>query len=233
MSATTTSIVLVEPQHPGNIGAAARVMRNFAQGDLRLVGAMPVVQDRWLAVHAEEIMEQAGRYDDLAAAVADADRVVALSRRTGKRKQPDFTPRSLARWRAEHPELQVALVFGRETFGLTDQEAELCPLRCRIPVSGDQPSLNLGQAVAVVCYELALHELSEGDAPRPVADVELTASVDRMMDALVAMDYFDRAQPDDLARTLRRILARADVTERELRVVEAIFHRLQVARVTH
>ncbi len=147
-------IILVEPVYAGNVGAVARILNNFCLPNLRLVGSLPSKNDFYLAMHSEHIITNAEMFDTLAGAVKDLDRVIAFSRRVGKFKPVDLNPWGLGEYFYAHPHLQTGLVFGRETYGLTDEEAELCPLRCHIPANPDFPSLNLAQSVALAAWEL-------------------------------------------------------------------------------
>lgn len=147
-------IILVEPIYAGNVGAVARIMNNFGLRNLRIVGSIPHKNDFYLAMHSEEILVEAGLFDTLADAISDMDRVVAFSRRVGKLKPVDMEPSRMAAYCVSISHLRTGLVFGRETFGLTDEEADLCPLRCHIPANPAFPSINLAQAVAIAVWEL-------------------------------------------------------------------------------
>ena len=155
------AIILVEPIYSGNVGSIARIMNNFRFFDLRIVGTIPDKNDFYLAVHSEQILENARTFPDLASAIADLDRVIAFSRRVGKTKPIDMSPRQTAQYVHKINHLKVGLVFGRETFGLTDDEADLCPLRCHIPANPDFPSINLAQSVAIATWELHSYPLEK------------------------------------------------------------------------
>jgi TrmH family RNA methyltransferase len=147
-------IILVEPIYEGNVGAVARILNNFCLPNLRIVGSLPSKNDFYLAMHSEHIIENAQIFESLADAVQDMDRIIAFSRRIGKLKPVDLNPWSMGEYFYQAPHLKIALVFGRETYGLTDEEADLCPLRCHIPANPDFPSLNLAQSVALAAWEI-------------------------------------------------------------------------------
>jgi TrmH family RNA methyltransferase len=147
-------IILVEPIYAGNVGAVARILNNFCMEHLRIVGSIPHKNDFYLAMHSEHIITNAEMYDNLADAINDLDRVIAFSRRVGKLKPVDMNPWNLGQYFYDNPHLKLGLVFGRETWGLTDEEADLCPLRCHIPANPEFPSLNLAQSVALAAWEL-------------------------------------------------------------------------------
>lgn len=147
-------IILVEPIYAGNVGAVARILNNFCLSNLRIVGSIPHKNDFYLAMHSEHLITNAEMFDTLSDAINDLDRIIAFSRRVGKLKPIDMNPWNLGEYFYDNPHLKLGLVFGRETWGLTDEEAELCPLRCHIPANPDFPSLNLAQSVALAAWEL-------------------------------------------------------------------------------
>lgn len=174
-------IILVEPVYAGNVGAVARILNNFCLPHLRIVGSIPHKNDFYLAMHSEHIIDNASLYDTLADAVADMDRVIGFSRRIGKLKPVDMNPWGLGDYIYREPHLKVGLVFGRETYGLTDVEADLCTLRCHIPANPDFPSLNLAQSVALACWEIwsypgRMQHMQRQDRNAAAAQSENTAS---------------------------------------------------------
>ncbi len=148
------AVILVEPIYGGNVGAVARSMHNFSFSDLRIVGNVPEKNDFYLAMHSEQILENVNTFSSLEAAVQNLDRVIVFSRRSGKNKSVDFTPGQMAKYVHSLPDSNIGLVFGRETYGLTDSEAKLCPLRCQFMANPSFPSLNLAQAVALALWEI-------------------------------------------------------------------------------
>ena len=154
-------VILVEPIYGGNVGAIARIMNNFCFSQLRIIGKTPEKNDFYLAMHSEHILENVCIYSSLAEAVKDLDRVIAFSRRIGKNKPVDLSPRQMARYVHSVPNAKIGLVFGRENYGLTDSEAELCPLRCHFMANPDFPSINLAQAVALALWEIYSLPLEE------------------------------------------------------------------------
>jgi len=161
-------VVLVEPEHPHNIGFCARAMRSNALNDLRVVtsrASLPV--EAWQTAHASShILDAARLSSDLSSALSDCQFAVAFSRRIFGTVAPHTSlPTLCSRFPAQGT---VALVFGRESKGLTHEEIDRCGIQCEIPVAG-QMSINLAQAVAVACYELCRAGLLEdsGLAQRP------------------------------------------------------------------
>jgi tRNA/rRNA methyltransferase len=155
MNSTDCKIILVRPRDPNNIGAAARAMKNFGFTELAVVAPFALTWNEAVsAVNADDVLKRAIRFDSLAEAIADCTFVVGTADRTriaGKHRM--YTPRDLSAdlSPADH---RLALVFGSEKHGLTNNELVACHRTMSIPTASDCPSMNLGQAVAVCCYEL-------------------------------------------------------------------------------
>lgn len=151
-------IVLVQTYHPGNIGASARAMKTMGLTDLVLVNPrrFPDAEATRLAAGAEDLVEGARVVASLAEAVADCVQVVGASARLRSLPLPHFDePDDMARTLVEHATADpVALVFGRERFGLTNDEIRLCSHQVSIPANPDYGILNLSQAVQVLAYEV-------------------------------------------------------------------------------
>jgi tRNA/rRNA methyltransferase len=163
-------IVLVRPRNPLNIGAAARAMANFGFADLVVVAPYNLVwQETRSAVGAEHIVRQAEAVRDLQEAIGD--RTVVVGATSGSRRFLDreLLPLTcLPEWLGNHPTAtRAALLFGSEKTGLSNEDLSHCHVLVRIPTLPDCPSMNLGQAVAVCCYELA----RRGRLARACADV--------------------------------------------------------------
>jgi len=155
------SVVLVEPARGGNIGAAARAMKTMGFSDLRIVdpeGTAPVTtaEATAFAHGSTEILAAARRFSSLSEAVNDCGTVIATTaRRRGKRDEL-FTPEELIRVVSEGPPVeQIAIVFGPEERGLSNDELDQCDITTAIPMRAPYPSLNLGQAVMVYTYALS------------------------------------------------------------------------------
>jgi tRNA/rRNA methyltransferase len=222
--------VLVEPRSAGNVGAAARALKNL--GCSRLVLVEPACdhlgpQARMMAVEAANLLEQAAVHPTLDAALCGAGAVVGTSRRTGKHRRPHYrldelagSLESLARGG------EIALVFGREDRGLTDLELDLCTHLVHLPAADAYPSFNLAQAVLVVAYELRraswpAHAPAGG--PRRVAEhSEREAMYRHLQQALHTIGYLHADSVEPLMRRLRRMLGRADMTAEEVRLLRGV-----------
>lgn len=225
------SIILVEPIYAGNVGAVARIMNNFCFNDLRIVGAVPEKNDFYLAMHSEHILEDAKLFPDLASAIADLDRVIAFSRRLGKNKPIDLSPPEMAEYVHELPNLKIGLVFGRETFGLTDEEADLCPLRCHFSANPAFPSINLAQAAALAIYEVDsyTHRRQSTETKHDAVDGrELDRILNYMMEVLGNIGYFTRYETTNWDVFLRKMLAQLNPNKEMVYRLRQMFNRIHV-----
>ncbi|GIW27844.1 MAG: tRNA (cytidine/uridine-2'-O-)-methyltransferase TrmJ [Meiothermus sp.] len=233
-------IVLVGSQEPMNIGAAARAMQNFGIQDLWLVAPEPRVREDLarhpggsmayrLAVHAEDILDRMRVVETLPEAVADARMVVGTTVRereiyTG----PVVGPRPMAERVAQvAPQGKVAVVFGRETSGLTTDEIDLSQLIVRIPTSPKQPSLNLAQAVLLLCYEIfGVAMAPPKPEPAQLASQEaLQQLFDDLREYILRIGFTDEKRLPYAIRRFRRLLYKAQLTPGELQFLRGFLHQ--------
>lgn len=153
------AIVLVSPARPENVGAAARAMKTMGFNDLRIVDSEAHRQEsaRWVAHGSSDIIDNARFFPTLADALTDIDFTVATTARSRAKFHYYATPAELVPLMQEKSQWmdRAALVFGREDSGLTNEELALADILTGVPMVADYPSLNLGQAVMVYCYQLA------------------------------------------------------------------------------
>lgn len=224
-------IVLLRPRNPGNVGAAARALKNFGLSDWAVVAPAPdpTGAARRLAVHAEDVLESARPCQTLEQAVADCAWVVGTSRRRVRGRR-QLSPGELAREALARAPARTALVFGDERSGLSNAEVMRCHDLSSIPAGPAQPSLNLAQAVLLYCWSLREAALSSAGQERTPAAVAATeAELARVEDGLRRVLRAGRflAGPErhavrDLATTLRR----ARLSRREARLWQAALGRL-------
>ena len=228
------AIVLVEPREPGNIGAVARAMANM--GLSRLVLVRPpdhrVAAAFKMALAARPILEAAVVVDGLAQALGGFGFVAGTTRRPGAGRRGRVTPRQLA---SELPAVaaanDVAILFGREDCGLTNDELQYCQRLVTIPSSEGFGSLNLAQSVLAIAYEIFLVDDSSGSGGpgpparrAPTADLEgLYAQMERV---LLHIGYLDPANPAHMMRVFRRLLGRAGPDAREVKALRGIFRQV-------
>jgi tRNA/rRNA methyltransferase len=226
-------VVLVEPQEPMNVGAVARAMRNFGLARLYLVNPAPRVgppwarEAYWLAVHAEEILDRAVAVDSLMEALADVRLVVATTGRPRELYPAPVVPAWEVPARVLSVEGEVALVFGRETFGLTNEELALAHVIGTIPTAPEQPSLNLAQAVVVFAYELFKVVVGEGRFPREeLAQVAaLEAFFEDLGRYVLEIGFTDQNRFPHAMRRLRRIFHKARLTPGEVQMLRGLLHQ--------
>jgi TrmH family RNA methyltransferase len=220
-------VVLVEPKNEGNVGAVARAMKNFGVGELVLVKPCALgAEARQRAMHGIDILESARVVGDLAVALKDADLVVGTS---GIKAESEkrfariaVRPRALTA-KIRQAEGTVALLFGREDFGLLDEELRRCDILVTIPAARAYPILNLSHAVAILLYELFLDETPE-KAGRELSAVENEKLHAALADLLEATDYPEHKR----ARTkimVRRMLGRAVPSKWEYHALMGVFQR--------
>jgi tRNA/rRNA methyltransferase len=212
-------IVLCRPSHPGNIGSAARAMKAMGLSDLRLVAPerMPAKEDQWMATHAADVLKAATIHEKLGEAISDCAAAFALSARP-REWSPQVLDARAAAARAAQLGDKVAFVFGSEDAGLTNEEMFACQFLVHIPTSPGSSSLNLAQAVQIVCYELFLLEGSS----IPRARTEKLATVEdieglyaHLEQAAVKSGFYVPESRSKLPERLRRLFSRVPELERE------------------
>ncbi len=220
--------ILVEPLYPGNVGSAARVINNFGFENLRIVGTIPKKEENFVAVHSENIMQSIGLFPTLADALNDTDNAIMFTRRKGKKKATDFYSNETKDFINKLPRGKTALVFGRETYGLTDAEADLCPIRCFIPTDEAFPSLNLAQAVAIIAYELHLG-LQKYQPKTILADkVKITELCNSIIVNLEMIGYFQSGDKNKAKKILLNTLLKGYTNEESISFLNRMFDRIRV-----
>lgn len=236
MSAAMARIdcVLVRPQHPGNIGAAARALRTMGLSRLVLVAPQrfPDAQAIALAAGADALLDTASVHATLDTALAGCTLALGLSARRRGVNLDELDPRAGAARAHAHALAggRVALLFGNERTGLDNAELARCHAMVRIPSVDDFSSLNLAQAVQLMAYELRLCALaSAADAaatatpPEPPAALhELEAFFAHLWQTLAAIDFHKGRAPHTVERRLRRFFLRAQPSLRELRILHGV-----------
>jgi len=236
ISLASTSIVLIEPSLPENVGAVARAMRNMGFARLRLVlpqGAPAHLSDpaRRMSAGSELILEEAAVYSSIQAGLSDLQLTVGCTARQGKARPSLVDPRSLPSYLESYPEeTKLGLVFGREDRGLTNQELDLCNVVLTIPTAPENPSLNLAQAVLVVCYEIRMAHrgssgTSRGSGTLATAE-ELEGLFQHARSVLLRVGFLDLQNPERMLRVLRRILGRARPNSREVKVLRGVLRQI-------
>lgn len=230
---TNVRVVMVETSHPGNIGAAARAMKNMCLERLYLVNpkAFPHADATARASGADDVLAKALVCDCLEQALDDCTLVVATSARTRSLQWPQLTPCECAE-RVISSREETALIFGREQSGLSNAELDLCNYMVHIPSNPEHSSLNVAAAVLVLGYELMV--AAEANSPpvtepdEPLADQQ---DVERfyahLEDTLIELGFLDPANPKHLMRRLRRLFNRTRLSENEVNILRGILTATQ------
>ncbi len=225
-------LVLVAPQDIVNIGSAVRIAKNFGLEQVRLV--QPEVFDAWriegIAHNTGDLIERITIHDSLADAIADCTWTLALTARERAAKRTVYRPGpAAAELMARAAQGPVAFVAGREDKGLSNEELDACTALVTIPTNPAYKSLNLAQAVAIMCYETWLARGGERrpiKPPRKPAEPVSMALQERLFAdwsrALWAIEFFKTRQSDHVLRSWREIIYRAELDAREASLVRAM-----------
>ena len=229
-------VVLVETSHPGNLGAAARAMKVMGLADLALVNPKCEIDNeaRARASGAVDVLEHAVIHASLDAALFDVVLAAACTSRRRDLPHPAYTPRQAA------PKLlgiaqsqRVALVFGSETYGLSNEQLMKCRWLLNIPSNPDYASLNLGSAVQVLAYEL---RASLDDSVLALPEFELApheaeqALLVELEKTLIQIGFHNPANPKRLLPRLRRFFAKAGLEKEEVAIWRGVLSAVRGRR---
>jgi TrmH family RNA methyltransferase len=224
-------IVLDRTSHPGNIGSTARAMKVMGLSDLGLVrpGRFPDAEATALASSADDVLDGATVHDTLDDALAECTMVIGTSARRRSIEQETTDARGAAKM-ALAAGGSVAMLFGCERSGLDNPALDRCHALIRIPTNPEYGSLNLAQAVQVVCYELRMTALAsapviESQARMPAPDQRMEVFFSRLARTLEAIRFSTPGQDDTLHRRLRRLFLRARPDDDELNMLNGILSR--------
>ena len=223
-------IVLVATSHPGNIGSTARAMKTMGLQRLYLVSpkSFPDQHAHELAAGADDVLQNAVVVHSLVEALQGCQLVLATSARPRDLALPGLTPlEAAAKVNEAIDGTQIAIVFGREHAGLTNDELLHCQYHIHIPSNPHFSSLNLAQAVQIVAYELrmalllpsAATEMSQ-DALATIDDVEQFYT--HLHEVLVSIDFLKPSNPRKLMQRLRRLFNRTQLESTEINILRGI-----------
>lgn len=240
-------IVLVETSHPGNIGAAARAMKNMLLQSLYLVSPKQYPDSHAMARSsgAIDVLNNAVVCESLSEALSDCRLVIAASARSRSISWPTTTaPEAAQKLISSGMQAPVALVFGREDRGLNNEELDLCNYMVQLPANPDFSSLNIAAAVQVFSYEirktflaeqalpqsssnLAAHAADQAIEDRPASSTNLQRLFDHLEAALVQVDFMPEHRTRTLMRKLMRFFHKSQITEEEVSIFRGILTELQ------
>jgi tRNA/rRNA methyltransferase len=225
------TVVLCRPQFAGNVGAIARCGKNMGIDRLIVVGSSDLDRDEMYrrATHVAASVIDGIRYvDDLGDALAEFQYIVGTTARLGNARGRVVTPREMAEKVADiSQENQVALLFGPEDAGLTNEELRFCHLVVNIPTA-EFKSLNLSHAVMILCYEIfAWRSGNEGRfTPKLASSKELEGMYDQVRDMLTRIGFLNPQNPEYWMMHIRRLFSRTGMLAKEVKIVRGICRQL-------
>ncbi|MEA2060624.1 MAG: RNA methyltransferase [Thermodesulfobacteriota bacterium] len=234
MTFDNTTIILVEPQGPLNIGAVCRAMMNFGFSRLKLVNPCQGYRSREarkMALKSLPILENAEIHQDLISALKGCHCAFGTTRRSGKYRQNFLTPETAGKKIAELPDdIKCAIVLGREDNGLTTSELSLCQYFVAISTHNAFPSMNLSHALTVCLYEISKHGIKNPLKKTFSGDLADISKIERMYahmkQTLLSIDFLNSENPDHILRTFRRIFGRAVLETREVNIIHGLMNRI-------
>ncbi|WP_025822271.1 tRNA (cytosine(32)/uridine(32)-2'-O)-methyltransferase TrmJ [Shewanella marina] len=222
-------VVLVGTSHSGNIGSVARAMKTMGLTNLYLAEPRTEIDGHSiaLAAGAADVLKDVTIVDSLADAIADCSLVIATSARNRTLDWPMLSPRQAGeKLAAESDNSSVAIVFGRENHGLSNEELQLCNYHLAIPANADYSSLNLAQAVQIVCYETRMAELAKVEEPQEVIEyphaVDLERFFNHLESTLLNTGFIIKNHPGQVMTKLRRLFSRARIESQEMNILRGI-----------
>jgi len=239
-------MVLVGTSHAGNIGSAARAMKTMGLSDLRLVNPCNYSAEKGdacaLASGASDIVASAQNFADLPEAISECTLVIGSSARSRTMPWPMLTPQQAAKMLIEAAEKHpVAMVFGRERTGLTNDELAHCQYHACIDANPEYSSLNLAMAVQVFAYQIRCTASAEQDSvkklvtqiekastgDKPATAGELNFLFQRLESVLDQADFLFQQDPQYMLRKLKRVVYKAQLEHKEINIIQGIFTSIQ------
>jgi len=225
-------VILVGTSHPGNIGSVARAMKTMGLSQLILVDPQTEIDDKSvaLAAGAADILKQAVIKSTLAEAIEDCGLVIGASARSRTLPWPMLDPRQTGlKLIDEVPNYPVAVVFGRENSGLSNEELQQCQYHVCIPANPEYSSLNLAMAVQTICYEIRMAWLNQTDKVASTDEqqqypnsAQMNGFFEHLETTLNDIGFIVKAHPGQIMSKLRRLYNRARPEEVELNILRGI-----------
>lgn len=238
-------IVLINTSHPGNIGSTARAMKTMALDQLYLVSpkSFPDEQATMMASGADDLLAKAVVVASLEEAISDCTLVMGTSARMRRVRWPQYEPREAVETIYQDDSENIAILFGTERIGLTNEELDVCHSLINIPTNPEYGSLNVASAVQILSYELRLAQLdhqpekraellsesisNEKDQSELATATEFEGFIAHGEKLMQEIDFLDANHPEKLLRQFRRIFSRAHLTKREINILRGIFANTQ------
>lgn len=227
------SFVLIDTIEPGNIGASARALKNLGFSRLELVRPRksPSGEAAWFAHGAEDILKRTVHHAELDQALRDKAVVIGTTRRTGKYRGPIHPIRNVTEKIRNLANVnRIAILFGKEDRGLTNDEASTCSFLIHIPADPGNPSFNLAQALLIVAYELASSSYRPEPFHRVISNEELNTLFNRLRLHLRLAGYEPKGIRDNeetIMKKLKQLLGRAELSHYEAKLLHGIISQLE------
>ena len=222
-------IVLVNPSHPGNIGAVARAMKTMGLEHLYLVNpkSFPHVNATALAAGADDILERATIITSLKDALVGSEIVFGTSARLRALQLPTLDPKAAAKFIINEAKVNnVSIVFGRENNGLSNEELELCNHQLYIPTNPNFSSLNIAAAVQLIAYEIKMADQIETTFTTPTIDLASTEAIQsfyqHLQQTLITTKFLNLKNQNGLMAKLKRLFNRAQLEKTEINILRGI-----------
>lgn len=227
---SNVSVILVDTLQAGNIGSAARALKNMGLGRLKLVNPPPVNEEcRRMAGKAMDLIEGAEHFPSLEDAVAGEAVVAATTSSRDRRiRRVPLTPRQAAPILLGHAQTErVAIVFGSERSGLNEDQLAQCQVLITIPANPEYPVLNLAQSVLLLAYELGSFVQETVDPPLPAASQSARQEMfEQIRRTLIEIGFLSASNPEPVLRSIRAILDQPGLTPRDVRIIRGIMSQM-------
>ena len=233
------TVIMINTTHPGNIGAAARALKNMGLSKLVLVDPkeFPTAKATWRAAGAADVLEQVEVVASLDEAIADCGLVIGTSARERRIPWPLLTPRECGdRVCEESKQHKTAILFGREDRGLTNEELQKCHYHVHIPSNPEYSSLNIAAAIQVLVYEIRVSALTpdsgqaltftDWDMPRAKTEA-VEHYYTHLEETLAKLKFLDPDNPRQTVTRLRRLFNRIRMDEMELSILRGMLTSIQ------
>lgn len=227
------SIVLVEPQSPGNVGSVARAMRNTGFSRLSLVNPCEYLNNEGysMACNAAPMLFEAKVFASIKDAVRDSGLVIGATRRLGSKRYPVLTlEEGVSKTLELSAKNNVSILFGREDKGLKNEEIALCDILFEIPTHQGYPSLNLSHAVFATCWSLFVSEGDKTPAIKTTERSEVEKMYEHMEETLRKLDYGEKGGGhllDAIMRGFKRLFGRTGLMQKEVNMLRGIFTQIE------
>jgi TrmH family RNA methyltransferase len=226
-------IVLVEPEYPGNVGSTARAMQTMGLSDLVIVAPAcdPHSDETYMLAHsAADVVRNLRRVSSLEEALADTVFSVGTTRRTRRVGYPIATPEEAAHQICKRGAEQImAIVFGRESSGLTNPELAACSIQSTIPCATENHSLNLAQAVQIYCYTLYQASLTTDQREyrwKLATHVEMEHFYAHLTETLLRLKTRPATTMENYLARFRRVLSRTPLETRDVQLLHKLLRRI-------